>query len=104
LSQQGPIYQHAKCPEWGCCTIEETLEDRTTFKFDDGSKRTIRHDHIGLMQRVELDEAEATAFHARMAKRSAPRAVKAASTAAAKAKKAAIAKKAAAASASAGES
>jgi hypothetical protein len=71
LTQHAPIYQHSKRPEWGYCAVVEVLEDRTLFKFDDGLSRTISHDHIKLMQRVDLEEAEATAIHARIAKHSA---------------------------------
>jgi hypothetical protein len=62
----------------------ETQEDRTTFKFDDGLDRTIRHDHIGLMIQVELDEAHATEIHQRIAKYLTPRAVRAATKPSAK--------------------
>jgi hypothetical protein len=34
------LYRHGKRPAWGYGAIEEVLEDRTTFKFDDGSSRS----------------------------------------------------------------
>jgi hypothetical protein len=83
------LYQHSKRPEWGYCAIVEIQEDRTTFKFDDGLDRTIRHDHIGLMMHVELDEAHANEIQQRIAKHLTPRAVRAASKPSAKKKAAA---------------
>jgi hypothetical protein len=74
LTQPAILYQHSKRPEWGYCTIVETHEDRTTFKFDDGLDRTIRHDHIQLMMEVELEEAHAEDIHQRIAKHLSPRA------------------------------
>lgn len=71
------FYQHAKRPAWGYCAIVEVYEDRTTFKFDDGSSRTIRHDHMQMMRLVELAEPEATEVRKRIAKHSAARSHKA---------------------------
>ena len=84
MNQPAILYQHSKRPEWGYCTIVDTQEDRTTFKFDDGLDRTIRHDHIGLMMQVELDEAQANEIYQRIAKYLTPRAVRAASKPSAK--------------------
>ena len=65
------FYQHSKRPEWGYSAIVEILEDRTTFLFDDGVKRTIKSDHLHMMAHVTLEQGEADevqrklAFHAR---------------------------------------
>jgi hypothetical protein len=72
-TQFAPIYQHAKRPDWGYCAVVEIHDDRTVFKFVDGLNRTIRNDHIQLMQLVDLDEPEATEVRKRIAKHSAPR-------------------------------
>jgi len=84
LNQPAILYQHSKRPEWGYCAIVEIQEDRTTFKFDDGLDRTIRHDHIGLMMQVELDEAQANEIQQRIAKYLTPRAARAATKPSAK--------------------
>lgn len=76
MSQPAILYQHSKRPEWGYCVIVETQEDRTTFKFDDGVDRTIRNDHIAMMQPVELDEAQANEIHERISKFLTPRAAR----------------------------
>jgi hypothetical protein len=94
LDQPGILYQHSKRPEWGYCTIVEIQEDRTRFTFDDGLDRTIRHDHIGLMMHVELDEAHANEIRQRIAKYLARPAVRAAAKPGAKNAKKAAAKKA----------
>jgi len=52
------LYQHTMRSEWGYGAMTESHEDRTTFKFDDGVVRTIKHGHLHLMVRVELDEPE----------------------------------------------
>lgn len=91
------LYQHAKRPEWGYGAVLETQDDRTTFKFDDGASRTIKRDHIHMMQQVELGEPEATEVRKRIARHTP---AKSASDAKPKKKKAvtkkAVAKKAAA--------
>lgn len=73
MTQFEPIYQHAKRPEWGYCAIIDTQDDRTTFKFDDGLSRTIRHDHMHMMLPVVLGETEATEIRKRIAKHSSAR-------------------------------
>jgi hypothetical protein len=73
LTQYTVLYQHAKRPEWGYCAIVDTQEDRTTFKFDDGLDRTIRHDHLQMMQQVHLEEPQANEIQERIAKHLAPR-------------------------------
>jgi len=68
LTQHVPLYQHTKRPEWGYCAIVEVLEDRTTYKFDDGSSRSISRNHIHMMAQMEPDEPEATEIRKRLAK------------------------------------
>ena len=70
MTQHTPLYQHTKRPEWGYCAILEVLEDRTTYKFDDGSSRSISRNHIHMMAQVEPDEPEATEIRKRIAKHS----------------------------------
>ena len=77
MTQHALVYQHAKRPEWGYCAVTEVHDDRTTFKFDNGLSRTIRNDHIQMMQLVELEEPEATEVRKRIAKHAAARSVKA---------------------------
>jgi hypothetical protein len=76
LTQHLTVYQHAKRPEWGYCAVIETHEDRTTFKFDDGLSRTIRHDHLQMMQRVNLEEPQASEVQKRLAKHTTARALR----------------------------
>jgi len=68
LNEHAPLYQHSKRPEWGYCAVMEVLEDRTTFKFDDGSSRAISRNHIQMMVQVEPAEPEATEIRKRLAK------------------------------------
>jgi hypothetical protein len=96
LTQQVPLYQHTKRPEWGYCAIIEVLEDRTTYKFDDGSSRAISRNHVFMMEQVEPDEPEATEIRKRIAKHSPSRSLGADGKPKPKAKKKATAKKVAA--------
>lgn len=68
MNEHAPLYQHTKRPEWGYCAVMEVLEDRTTFKFDDGSSRAISRNHIHMMAQVEPAEPEATEIRKRLAK------------------------------------
>ena len=68
MNEHAPLYQHTKRPEWGYCAVMEVLEDRTTFKFDDGSSRAISRNHIQMMVQVEPAEPEATEIRKRLAK------------------------------------
>jgi len=61
------LYQHVKRPEWGLSTIIAIDEDRTTFCFVDGEKRTISRDHIHLMERVLLVDATTEAAQKKLA-------------------------------------
>jgi hypothetical protein len=59
MAHEDILYQHVKRPEWGFSTIINMEDDRTTFVFDDGARRTITIGHMHLMERVVLeDEAE----------------------------------------------
>lgn len=62
------LYQHVKRAEWGYGAVTDTKDDRTTFKFDDGTSRTITRAHMHMMQQVELDEPEATDVRKRIAR------------------------------------
>ena len=73
MIQDAPIYQHTKRPEWGYGAVVETRDDRTTFGFDDGSSRTILHNHIHMMSQVELEDPEASEVRKRIAKHWAPK-------------------------------
>lgn len=66
MNEDALLYQHTKRPEWGYGAIAEVADDRTTFKFDDGSSRMIRHSHIHMMREVELAEPEASAVRKRI--------------------------------------
>lgn len=63
------LYQHKMRTEWGYGAVIDTQEDRTTFRFNDGSLRTIKQGHIHLMVRVELEEPEATEVRKSIARR-----------------------------------
>ena len=58
-AEHASIYRHSKRQEWGYCAVVGTSEDRTTFKFDDGSSRTILNDHIAMMERMEGNKSAA---------------------------------------------
>jgi len=62
------LYQHTMRSEWGYGAVTDSQDDRTTFRFDDGSLRTIKRGHIHLMVRVELDEPEASEVRKRIAR------------------------------------
>lgn len=62
------LYQHTMRFEWGYGAVTESHEDRTTFKFDDGVVRTIKHGHLHLMRRVDLEEPEASEVRKRIAR------------------------------------
>jgi len=62
------LYQHSKRAEWGYGAVTDTKDDRTTFKFDDGTTRTITHAHMHMMVQVQLEEPEATEVCKRIAK------------------------------------
>jgi len=62
------LYQHVKRPEWGFSTVLATQDDSTTYLFDDGRQRTIKLDHVHMMQRVVLQEDAAEEVHRKLAK------------------------------------
>jgi hypothetical protein len=68
LNEHTSLYQHTKRPEWGYGAIVEVTADRTTFRFDDGASRAIRHDYIHMMLEVELQDPEASAVRGRIGK------------------------------------
>jgi hypothetical protein len=68
LGYEHSIYQHVKRPEWGMSEVLEMHEDRTTFLFDDGQQRTIKRDHVHMMQNVALDADAAAEVHKKIAK------------------------------------
>jgi hypothetical protein len=62
------FYQHVKRPEWGVSTIVDTLDDRTVYLFDDGTRRTIGIGHLHLMQSVELSQEAAAEIQRKLDK------------------------------------
>ena len=53
------LYQHAKRPDWGLAMVVDFSNDRRTFLFADGQRRTFLNEYAQLMLVAQPEEGAA---------------------------------------------
>jgi hypothetical protein len=63
------IFRHPKRPEWGMAIVNDEVEDRVRFAFDDAQIRAFRFDALHVLEVVELPEEEAAKVRAQLSRK-----------------------------------